>query len=500
MAHDEYKIAYEREKAARLAAENILDEKTRELSTSMSLIESQFENLMVRNKNLNLLTSVINFTQQQLSLTQALEKFIDVLGNATSAAYIVVYLKRKSSEALKVVNIKWPSYDFPEGLLEDLSEQDIGSTESVAGRVLEKRQMVCLRRAELNAPGQIKLVRKGLIDGCFAFPIMRYGEVITVIEVGVCDWSLFHESLISQIEAVSKQLSVALERRQSQKDTEAHLKRLEKTLSDLQYTQNQLMQSEKMASLGQLAAGVAHEINNPIGFVRSNVETLREYNLVFDKLISFYREFTTETDIDKKRELEEKIESLEKQEKVDFILKDLMSTLEESVDGLDRVKAIVDNLKSFARADKGESELADLNVCIENALKLVWNELKYNSRVEKTLNPLPLIKCHPDRLEQVLMNLLINAGQACDQAGEILVASENLGNEIVIKVTDNGCGMDGALVNKIFDPFFTTKPVNIGTGLGLSISYGIIDKHGGRIEVSSKIGQGTTFAVYLPVL
>lgn len=502
MTENDYKLAYQRERSARIDAENLLDEKTRELSTSMNLVQSQFEELLIRSNLLDLQTSISNFTQKQLGLTEALREFIAVLGEADDAPYVYVYLKRKSSNLPKLIDISWP-LDLPQEINQLITDREDDESENVVQKVLDKKRIICWSADQKKSPDIAKQFKHYKIDGCYAFPIKRFGKVIAIIEVGVRDWSKLHESLIEHIESVSIQLSVALERRQAQKDTQKYIEDLKNAVKNLKETQNQLIRSEKMASLGLLAAGVAHEINNPVGFVTSNIETLREYTETFSKLIELYQKLSKDQKLSKesggKSPLEQEILHIEETEDIDFLIQDVQPMLNDSLAGLDRVKDIVNSLKSFARTENTESRTADINQCIENALKLVWNEIKYNSVVVKKLEEVPSIDCYPEQIEQVIMNLVVNAGQAFDKDGEIRISSGCEDDQIVIKVEDNGCGINDADMSKIFDPFYTTKPMGVGTGLGLSISYGIIDKHDGNIFVDSEVGRGTLFKICLPI-
>ena len=271
---------------------------------------------------------------------------------------------------------------------------------------------------------------------------------------------------------------------------------LERAYTDLKNTQGQMLQNEKMASIGQLAAGVAHEINNPIGFVSSNLNSLGKYverlNSFIDRQGQLIEKYVTADD---KQELKQ----LRKKLKIDFLLEDTEQLLDESLEGTQRVQKIVQNLKTFSRLDESESKAVDLNECLESTLNIVWNELKYKARIEKELTEIPLVTCYPQQINQVFLNLLVNAGHAIDEQGTIRLRSWQEENMVCIAVSDTGCGIPEKNLNRLFEPFFTTKEVGKGTGLGLSISYDIIRKHGGDILVQSELGRGTTFTVQLPV-
>jgi two-component system NtrC family sensor kinase len=272
-------------------------------------------------------------------------------------------------------------------------------------------------------------------------------------------------------------------------------------LEELQHHKNRIVQSEKLASIGQLAAGVAHEINNPVGYVTSNLGTISEYADTMKAVLRLYQELDQlpADNEDGRRELSEQIDAIRRDEDLEFILEDVENVMSESMEGVHRVAEIVQNLKSFAREDSSQRSLHDVNDGIEAMIKVVWNELKYRCRVEKDLVPVPPVEGHGGQINQVLMNMMVNASHAMPEEGGLLkLATALIDSEVEITITDNGSGMDEATLGKIFDPFFTTKDVGVGTGLGLSISHGIVQDHGGRIEVESHPGQGTTFRVYLP--
>jgi PAS domain S-box-containing protein len=272
---------------------------------------------------------------------------------------------------------------------------------------------------------------------------------------------------------------------------------LEKAYQELKATQAQILQREKMASIGQLAAGVAHEINNPMGFITSNLGTLGKY---LSKITEFINVQTKTLEDRKAKDILEELKEIRKKLKIDFILEDIGQLIEESLEGAERVKKIVQNLKTFSRVDEAEFKFADINECIESTLNIVWNELKYKATLKKEYEQLPLTKCYPQQLNQVFMNLLVNAAHAIEKQGEIKIKTWNGDGFINVSISDTGCGIPPDKINRIFEPFFTTKEIGKGTGLGLSISYDIIKKHNGEILVESEVGKGTTFTVRIPVV
>lgn len=269
-------------------------------------------------------------------------------------------------------------------------------------------------------------------------------------------------------------------------------------INKLEQAHNQLLQSEKMASIGQLAAGVAHEINNPLGYVNSNLGSMKNYLAELLGIIGAYRQAEAELP-DRTRE---DLERIRKQADLDFIVDDLLALVQESTEGIERVKRIIQDLKDFARADTGQDwQWFDVEAGLNSTLNIANNEIKYRAEVAMEYGGIPRIECLPSQLNQVFMNLLVNAAQAMkEQRGTITVRTGLAdGDCVFVEIADNGHGIAPENLKKIFDPFFTTKPVGVGTGLGLSISYGIVEKHRGRIEVDSVVGRGTSFRITLPI-
>lgn len=268
----------------------------------------------------------------------------------------------------------------------------------------------------------------------------------------------------------------------------------------LKMTQAQLLQSGKLAAIGQLAAGVAHEINNPTGFVLSNLETIREYGRQLDELLAVYREVRDRLGAHPAAaDAVERLIMAVDQADMPFLLGDLRKAVEESIDGMLRIKRIVQGLRTYARGDTGTLTQVDVHQEIDSAIQLAWNEIKHKAEVVKEYGELPMIWGYSQQLNQVFLNLLVNAAHAIDRMGEIRIRTSTARGQVVIEMSDTGCGMSDDIQRRIFEPFFTTKQVGQGTGLGLSIVYNIVQAHHGTIEVRSRVGQGTTFVITLPV-
>ena len=288
------------------------------------------------------------------------------------------------------------------------------------------------------------------------------------------------------------------ELKKSKEMLEAHHKELEKAYAELKAAQSQILQQEKMASIGQIAAGIAHEVNNPVGFIMSNLSSLQKYVSRLSEFIDVQTETIKKLSGDGK--ILNAITESRKSLKVDYIIDDLGNLIRESLDGAERVKKIVQDLKSFSRIDEAEWKMADINAGIESTINIVWNELKYKATVKKEYGNIPLTKCNPGQLNQVFMNILVNAAHAIEKQGEITMKTWHDNGYIYISISDTGCGIPADKIDRIFEPFFTTKEVGKGTGLGLSIAYDIVKKHNGDIIVESEVGKGTTFTVKVPVV
>jgi signal transduction histidine kinase len=301
------------------------------------------------------------------------------------------------------------------------------------------------------------------------------------VEGGQCLALLVYD--ISELADSNEQLEAALTALSGKKIEQERLtKKLEKANA-------QLLQSEKLAAIGQLAAGVAHEINNPIGYVFSNLKTLASY---VNDLLRISDAVDGAASLSELRELKSSLE-------YDYIRGDVEDLISESEDGIERVKKIITALKDFSHMDEEEFRVADLHRGLDTTLNVVNNELKYKAEIIKEYSQLPEIECIPSQINQVLMNLLVNAAHAIEQFGRITLRSGHEDSWVWLEVEDTGAGISPHLLNRIYEPFFTTKPIGKGTGLGLSLSYNIVQKHNGRIEVSSEPGLGTRFRIWLPV-
>ena len=277
---------------------------------------------------------------------------------------------------------------------------------------------------------------------------------------------------------------------------------MKKTHKELEKAQAQLVQSEKLSSLGQLSAGIAHEINNPLGFVSNNISVLEEYIESYSEILramDVLKKTIADKDLDKAISVVEQINNLEEKVNLSFITSDIDKLIRQSKSGTERIKKIVQDLRIFARKDEGQMELNNIEEILEGVINIVWNEIKYRAELKKEYDGIPLVKCNSQKLGQVFINLLVNAAQAIKAKGEITISTYLKDKYACIEVSDTGSGIKKEDVDKIFDPFFTTKEVGEGTGLGLSIGYDIVKQHKGEMEVESEINRGTKFTVKLPM-
>ncbi len=313
-------------------------------------------------------------------------------------------------------------------------------------------------------------------------------RVSTNDEVGLLAISL--NQLIQWVGEYTQELKLANQR------VEKHTIELTQALQDLQQTQTQLIQTEKMSSLGEMVAGIAHEINNPVNFIYGNITPLQEYTQDIFDLLNLYQKLYPDS--------HPEIEDLMAEIDIDYIISDFPQIISSMQMGTERIHNIVVSLRNFSRLDQIEVQSVDLHEGIDNTLLILTHKLIHGVEILKNYGDLPLVECYPAQLNQVFMNIIANGIDAMlesdIQPKQIVIQTEKVAEDrVFVKIRDNGPGIPPEVKDKIFDPFFTTKPVGKGTGLGLSISYQIIEKHGGKIEVISQPGKGTEFAIALPI-
>ena len=299
------------------------------------------------------------------------------------------------------------------------------------------------------------------------------------------------ERFVAELELLTKTLELRVQERTQA--LESANQDLTGAITRLKAAQGQLVHSEKMASLGQLVAGVAHELNNPIGFIYANFPHLEDYTNDLIALIEAFRALPLDDAL--KADIEKKIRAID----LDFIQEDILKIIRSGKSGASRIKEIVSSLRSFSRLDEAELKSVLLEDGINDTLAILNHHIKNRIEVVRDFQLNQPVVCRAGQINQVFMNIIYNAIQAMDQKGTLRVPTRRMDNLAVVRISDTGKGIPPDVIGKIFDPFFSTKKVGEGTGLGLSISYGIIEQHGGHLEVASEVGKGTEFTIRIPL-
>jgi len=313
------------------------------------------------------------------------------------------------------------------------------------------------------------------------------------LEMGAADY--IHKPLkgLIVLSRIRAQLEARAAREMLRKNNLMLKNQVSQDAQAIEQVQRQLLQSEKMSAMGQLAAGIAHEINNPVGYIGSNLNTLETYLKDIFSLVDAYENGVATADFATARAQREAID-------YGFLQQDTMTLLFESKAGVERVRKIVSDLRDFSRISENDWEWSDLHHGLESTLNIVRNELKYHCTVVKHYGELPPVRCLSSQINQVFINLLVNASQAIEGSGTVTITTEACGaDQVRVTIEDTGKGIAPEAIDKIFEPFFTTKPVGNGTGLGLSLSKGIVERHHGTLTVASEPGKGATFTMTLPV-
>lgn len=452
---------------------------------------------------IDLLSALARFSRLEMKLRDCLKEFARATAIITNAIFAnVVVVPRDGT--LRRSRISYASDDVDlSSLLRDnrhpkcpLLEQTINEARLQVQLDPDESMRETSRRTGL-----------GELGGRFVYPLCSGGRVICLVECWLPPDALDDISvdLVRLIEEASEQFGLLFDRKEAESKLRKQYQRLQLTLSELQQAQQALVHAEKLASLGELAAGIAHEINNPIAFVMGNFSPLDEYVDGMSRMLELHAEFMSaleSTEVDEQAVRSEIVE-LDRELDTEFVLEDVRSLVQESQEGLKRVKEIVQSLNEFSRRDEVKTAPADINDGIETTLRILQNELKRGVSVTRELSELPPVNCQIGLVNQVLLNLVKNAIQAmggCDQSTSALFIRTVREDECVcIYVSDSGPGIPADVLDKIFDPFFTTKGVGEGTGLGLSLSHGIAVRHGGDLQVADTSPTGTTFKLILPI-
>jgi two-component system NtrC family sensor kinase len=391
-------------------------------------------------------------------------------------------------------------------------ELPLDAETSASGRAAVTGEAVVVNDVDqATIPIHRDLVRTYEVKSFIATPLRVRDRVLGVLAVTAADTNRFHQGDVDLLAAVANQVALAIDKAESFQTIEELSRSLEDKVRvrteqlrvtneelrgayrDLQATQLQLIQREKMASVGQLVAGVAHELNNPIGFISSNVATLTDFVRRLRGMLEIYQEAPLpEAD-------RERIEARRRELQVDYALKYLDSMLAGIREGADRTRKIVGDLRVFARTPDDVWQTIDLHEDLESSLTLLNHLVKDRITVVRDYGELGAVECVRSQIDQVFLNVLANAAQAIPGPGTITIETRAEGGIAVIRIADTGPGIPPGTIGRVFDPFFTTKPVGEGTGLGLSISYEIVTKHGGEIRAESPPDGGAAFTIRLPM-
>ena len=395
--------------------------------------------------------------------------------------------------------------DLPTGVVGSALPRGVG----VYGHVVATGQPVLVNgeAAETRLPLRLEEARQRATNSAMCWPLRVAGRTIGAVAVNrAADRPRYTVEDLERGHSLTSLLALVVANHRMHVERESRILELstlnatmQRMNTQLEDAQNQVVQSEKLASIGQLSAGVAHEINNPLAFVLSNFGSLEGYLTSLFGLLGAYLEADDAMGVSAPAALAP-ARMLRNGIDCRFLRDDVRAIIDESRDGLLRVKRIVQDLRDFSRGGTEEVwEAIDLHRALDSTLNIVRNEIKYKAKIERCYGELPEIECLPSRLSQVFLNLLVNASQAIEENGTITIDTGADASEAWIRFEDTGCGISPENLTHLFEPFFTTKPVGQGTGLGLAVSNSIVRKHGGRIDVESEVGRGTRFTVRLPI-
>jgi two-component system NtrC family sensor kinase len=390
------------------------------------------------------------------------------------AGYRVIQAET-GEEGLRLVREQRPDLVLLDVMLPDIEGTEV-LREIRADASLSDVSVLLLSSIKTNSHQQAGAINDGA-DGYIARPVSG-------------------EELLARVATLFRQKDLTEKLRAAESRLQAQVLELERVNQALSSAQMQLLQAEKLSSIGQLAAGVAHEINNPISFVDANLGELRKYTQGLLRLVEAYETLAVDPLNPVRRKA---VDFVATDIELSYLRKDLPTLFDETVDGIKRVSGIVRDLKDFSHIDAADWGPADLHAGIDSTLNILRHETRDKVDIIKDYGTLPPVNCAPAQINQVIMNLVVNAVQATPELGIITLRTRCVGDTVLIEVEDTGQGIAPEHLKRVFEPFFTTKPVGQGTGLGLSLSYGIIQRHGGEMSVRSAPGSGATFSIRLPV-
>jgi signal transduction histidine kinase len=468
--------ALTRERNAKRKLEEKLEEKLQNNFEENHEFFQAYENANSRQIQLQFLSSLTSDIFVITDLDQMMAKFLANISKFLEPCNAFIFINNKNDYSLKKLNISNKQFDY----------LDVSHKLPELYNSLQKLDTQNFwQRIDIKSHKELHILSSTTHhDTILVYPLRLTNNKMHFLILDINHYC-YSDDFKQTLNTASKQFAMTVKRRLTEIELSYNYQKLESTLEQLKSTQHQLVHSEKMASLGQLSAGVAHEINNPLGYITSNFEILKEYCELFESAF---------LDIEKASP-----DSLNRINTLSYARNDITDLLSSCIKGVGRISDIVNSLKTFSRKDDDDFINTNINDVIENALKIVWNQLKYNHKVETTLAPnLDLILASEGQLQQVFVNLFINAAQAMKEQGVLSIETKQSGGYIEVSVSDTGCGMKETTLKNIFEPFYTTKQNQNGTGLGLSVSYAIIEKHQALISVNSEPNVGSTFVIRFP--
>ncbi|MBY0415608.1 MAG: hypothetical protein K2Q18_15650 [Bdellovibrionales bacterium] len=474
-------IAFKREQKSREKAEQILEEKASNLSRVNTRLHEQYINMEKSNQEIDYLLKITKLDDE--ALEDSLQDQTTIIKNFLNLSSL--HLWSEASFAFKC--------NMPDQKIEPVTSFILTSNRQISLEIEDKFQSECFSFLEIHLNStkplryskfsqEMKKINDAYshLNHSYLCPLEIDDEEKYLIWFTFSNAIELDEITVQLVDRGIRQLKSTLQKKKSKLQLLDNYKKLKEIKS-------QLIQSEKMASIGTISAGIAHEINNPLSFLLTNSEVLREY---LESLMNYINKLENGFhESDQKDKIKENI---------DYILTDTPLLMKESLEGIERIREIINGLRIFSRADDGEVKEFNVNSCIESSLRLVSNELKHKCKIGKKLESQFMVKGSEGQIIQVLTNLIVNGAQAIEEFGIIEINSRDEDGQVIISIKDNGKGISRENLNNLFTPFFTTKPAGQGTGLGLSISYGIVKRHNGTIQVESSLGIGTIFNIILP--
>jgi signal transduction histidine kinase len=475
-----------REKKARNLAENQLERYSLEIYQTNQSLKSALDFSTKKQSELEYLGKASMAVASELPLNDMIVKMVELTGQYCSAEYGFYFVTEGGVTVDRKLDKLWTK--------DHGWQQSQSRLQSLVNANLPLSQTEVLESWFVSAVGVDNDLNLEQFDWALYMNFALSGGKVGWLAL-LSKMELVDEEIFPILATARDHLNSGIRRRLTDVRILKRNVQLEDSINKLESAKRQLIQSEKMASLGQLAAGVAHEINNPVAFIRSNMQVLQEYLKDYKSL---HDDIKTELATHKNLDMSSFTTLCEKVD-LAYIDKDSADLLTSNIEGLNRVRDIVENLKGFSHA--GDAKLIQMSLanCVDGALKIVGNVFKYEHRVDNQLtDACPLVLGNLGQLQQVFVNLFINAAYAMEEGGTLSISHTENNKRVIIHVKDTGTGMDEETISKLFTPFFTTKPVGIGTGLGLSVSFVILEAHDAHVTVDSEVGVGTTFNVSFP--